>query len=695
MTQMAKTLLIVESPAKAKTIKKFLGSSYKIEASMGHVRDLPKSQFGVDTENNFTPKYITIRGKGDLLKKLRTEAKKADHVLLATDPDREGEAIAWHLAEILELDTNKPIRITFNEITKDAVKKAAKSPRIIDFDLVNAQQTRRILDRIVGYRLSPFLWKKVKKGLSAGRVQSVAVRLITEREEEIENFKAEEYWTIDAIFTTENGELKAKLTKWDDKKPELPNASETKKVIQALKNQTYKVSSVEKRERRRNPLPPFTTSTLQQEAFKRLNFAASRTMRVAQQLYEGIEAGKDGSLGLITYMRTDSVRVSDQAASQASSFLKTTFGAAYVPKAQRIYHTNKKSQDAHEAVRPTYIEKTPESLKQYLSRDQYRLYELIWRRFLSSQAASAVFDTVQVRIVSSDERGTFTVSGSTLKFPGFLKLYPDIEQGTDNKVPEEIKPEQACHLEELKEEQHFTQPPARYSQASLVKELEDLGIGRPSTYAAIIETIKKRGYVVEEEKRFVPTELGQVTVDLLKKHFSDIVDVDFTRELETRLDDIEEGENSPENILADFYKNFDEKLKTAEKLADKVSIADEVTDEPCPNCGRLLVVKMGRYGKFLACPGFPECRFTKPLLKEMPGSCPLDGGKLVERRSKKGRVFYGCENYPDCEFVSWYSPTEKNCHKCGSTMAIKGRGAKREYLCLNKDCGYTQIAGDE
>jgi len=692
---MAKTLLIVESPAKAKTIKKFLGSSYKVEASMGHVRDLPKSQFGVDIEDNFKPKYITIRGKGELLKKLRAEAKKADRVLIATDPDREGEAIAWHLAEILDLDTHKPIRIAFNEITKEAVKTAAKSPRVIDFNLVDAQQTRRILDRIVVYRFIPFLWKILKPGLSAGRVQSVAVRRITEREEEIENFVPEEYWTIDGIFSTESGEIRAKLARWEGNKPELATAEQTQAVSAQLKSFSYTIQSVEKKERRKNPLPPFTTSTLQQEAFRRLNFAASRTMRVAQQLYEGIELGKEGSVGLITYMRTDSVRISEQASAQARAFLKESFGDKYVPTKPRAYQSGKKSQDAHEAIRPSYVDKTPDSIKQYLTRDQYRLYELIWRRFLASQAESAVYDTVQVKIASTDQRALFSVSGSTLKFPGFLTLYPEQDNGAESEVPESLAEGQSCVLKELKEDQHFTQPPARYTQASLVKELEELGIGRPSTYATIIDTIKKRGYVVEEEKKLVPTELGQVTVDLLKHYFDDIVDVDFTRELEARLDAIEEGENSPVKILKGFYTAFDEKLKKAEKTADKVEIADEQTDEPCPNCGRLLVVKMGRYGRFLACPGFPECRFTKPLLKEMPGSCPLDGGKLVERRSKKGRVFYGCENYPDCEFTTWYTPTAKNCPKCGKTMAVKGRGAKREYLCLSSECGNRMPAGDE
>jgi DNA topoisomerase-1 len=689
---MAKYLVIVESPAKAKTIKKFLGSNYMVEASMGHVRDLPKSQFGVNIEKGFEPKYITIRGKGDLIKKLKTQAKKADRVYLATDPDREGEAIAWHLAEILELNPRDSIRIAFNEITKDAVKEASKKPRNLDLQLIEAQQARRILDRIVGYKLSPLLWAKIKKGLSAGRVQSVAVRLIAEREEEINSFSPEEYWTIEGIFNTTNGDITAKLNKWQGEKPLLPNEEETNKILNIIKTENFIISDVEKKERKRNPAPPFTTSTLQQEAWKRLNFAASRTMRVAQELYEGVEIGKEGSLGLITYMRTDSVRVSDQAVEQARRFLQNELGETYVPKDKRVYQTGKKAQDAHEAIRPSYVDKTPANLKAYLSRDQYRLYELIWMRFLSSQAESAVFDTISIKINSSSAQ--FTASGSTLKFPGFLKLYPDQEKETDSKLPS-LKKGTAAKLKDVKSEQHFTQPPPRYSQASLVKELEELGIGRPSTYATIIETIKKRGYVVEEEKRFVPTELGQVTVDLLKDHFSDIVDVDFTRELEEKLDNIEDGQSSSKEILAQFYDAFELELKKAEKLADKVSIADETTDEPCPNCGRFLVVKMGRFGKFLACPGFPDCKFTKPLLKQMPGTCPLDGGNLVERRSKKGRVFYGCANYPNCEFSSWYPPTKKNCPKCGTTMAIKGRGAKKELICLNKDCGYSEAAGDE
>lgn len=701
MSQMAKTLVIVESPAKAKTIKKFLGSKYMIEASMGHVRDLPKSQFGVDIENDFKPKYITIRGKGETLKRLRSQAKKADRIFLATDPDREGEAIAWHLAEILDLNPQDFVRITFNEITKDAVKEATKNPRSIDINLVNAQQTRRILDRIVGYKLSPFLWQKVKKGLSAGRVQSVAVRLISDREEEITSFKPDEYWSIEGLFKTEKGDLSAKLVRWQGEKPNLPNQEETDKVLKALEQEKYKILEVDKRERRRNPAAPFTTSTLQQEAWKRLNFAASRTMRVAQELYEGIEIGKEGSLGLITYMRTDSTRVSDQAVSQARQFIETTLGKEYVPKNKRVYQSGKKAQDAHEAIRPTYLDKTPDSLKPYLSRDQYRLYELIWLRFMSSQTESAVFDTVSIKI--GNDKAQFNASGSTLKFPGFLRLYPDQaeqnskqkEKNDTNSILPEVTTSSKVELKKLNSEQHFTQPPPRYSQASLVKELEDLGIGRPSTYASIIDTIKRRGYVVEEEKRFVPTELGEVTIDLLKEHFSDIVDVDFTRELEEKLDSIEEGNSSPEEILRNFYEPFEEELKKAEANADKVSIADEVTDEPCPNCGKFLVVKMGRFGKFLACPGFPECRFTKPLLKLMPGVCPKDGGNLVERRSKKGRVFYGCENYPDCDFVTWHAPTEKNCPKCGTTMSIRGRGAKKEYICLNEECAYTEKAGDE
>lgn len=687
---MAKTLVIVESPAKAKTIKKFLGTNYTIEASMGHIRDLPKSQFGVDIKDGFTPKYITIRGKGELLKKLKNQAKKADRIFLATDPDREGEAIAWHLAEILDLDPKKSIRITFNEITKDAVKEATKKPRSVNMDLVDAQQTRRILDRIVGYKLSPLLWRKIKKGLSAGRVQSVAVRLICEREEEIANFNKEEYWTIEGLFATTNGELKAKLTKWQGEKPKLLNKDITSELLQKLKGQDYKILDVDKKERKRNPPPPFTTSTLQQEAWRRLNFAASRTMRVAQELYEGIEIGKEGSLGLITYMRTDSVRISDQAALQAEKFIQNELGKEFLPKEKRVYQSSKKVQDAHEAIRPSYVEKTPESLKPFLTRDQFKLYQLIWLRFLSSQAASAVFDTVSVHIGSTEAQ--FTASGSTLKFAGFLQLYPDQEKELDYKLPL-VTPGLATDLKQLFSEQHFTQPPPRYSQASLVKELEDLGIGRPSTYAAIIETIKKRGYVVEEEKRLVPTELGQVTIDLLKDHFSDIVDVDFTRELEEKLDSIEEGQNSPLEILEEFYDSFAKELQEAEDKAGKILIADEVTDEPCPQCGKLLVIKMGRFGKFLACPGFPDCKFTKPLLKQMPGTCPLDNGNLVERRSKKGRVFYGCENYPQCDFISWYPPTKEKCPQCKTTMALKGRGSKQELICLNKDCGYTQKAG--
>ncbi len=688
---MAQNLVIVESPAKAKTIGKYLGRRYLVKASIGHVRDLPKSQFAVDVDNGFTPKYITIRGKGAVVKELRDAAKKANKIFLATDPDREGEAISWHLAQVLDVDPISPCRVTFNEITKHTVQEAFKHPRPIDQDLVDAQQARRILDRIVGYRLSPLLWKKVKKGLSAGRVQSVAVRLICDRESEIQNFRPEEYWTITAELQTATKEkLQAEFYGQANKKLHLTNREEVERILNSVRESPFVVSSVRRSERRRNPAAPFTTSTLQQEASRRLGFTAKKTMRLAQTLYEGVTLGKEGAIGLITYMRTDSTRVSPQALDEAKAMIAETYGEAYVQTRQ--YAGSKRAQDAHEAIRPTFPGRTPDMLKTFLGREELRLYRLIWDRFIASQMAAAVYDTVAAEI---DAGGyTFRAKGSEIKFQGFLLVYKDTKED-NSKEKDGLLPDltvaQQLALARLTEKQHFTEPPARYTEAALVKTLEELGIGRPSTYASIIDTIQSRGYVVREQKKFYPTELGQIVVELLKEFFSRIIDVEFTASLEAQLDEIEDGKVEWVAVLEQFYGPFEQELRHAENEMQAVQITPIESDVVCELCGRRMVQKTGRFGKFLACPGFPECRNTKPLLNDTGAKCPKCQNKLVERRSKKGRLFYGCLSYPECDFVIWNKPVpNKSCPVCGGLLVEKQSGGQKLHVCSNQECRFEE-----
>jgi DNA topoisomerase-1 len=690
---LAHTLVIVESPAKAKTIGKFLGRNYTIKSSMGHIRDLPKSQFGVDVEHGFEPHYITIRGKGAIVKELRAAAQKSQRVLLATDPDREGEAIAWHLQHLLELPPG-PVRIEFNEITRNAVQEAIKKPREIDQNRVDAQQARRVLDRVVGYRLSPLLWRKVRKGLSAGRVQSVAVRLIVDREREIEAFQPEEYWSLTAwLLAGGDGEaFPAKLFKYAGEEPKIKNEGEMQAILAALEGASYVVTEVKQRERRKNPAPPFTTSTLQQEASRKLNFTARRTMQVAQQLYEGIDlGGSEGPVGLITYIRTDSTRIASVAQLEARDFLMERFGPEYVPEDLRQFKGRKDIQDAHEAIRPTSVWREPEALKNVLTRDQFRLYNLIWERFVASQMQAAVMDTMTVKISAGP--CLFRATGSVVKFPGYLRVYQEGSDG-EGKEQEQRLPALATgevlKLQSLEPKQHFTQPPPRYTEATLVKTLEELGIGRPSTYAPTIETILERGYVVREQKQFIPTELGRVVVDLLKEHFPDIIDVEFTAQMEQQLDEIEAGKLSWRQVVAEFYEPFSRVLERAEREIDTIELPEEVSEEKCELCGRNLVIKTGRFGKFLACPGFPECRFTKPLLETIGVNCPRCGGEIVARRTKRGRKFYGCQNYPECNYVSWDKPTNRNCPRCGTRLVEKASRQGVRLLCPSKECGYEE-----
>lgn len=680
---MAKTLVIVESPAKAKTISKFLGSNYVVRSSMGHVRDLPKSQLGVDIDNDFAPKYINIRGKGNIIKELREAAKNSSRVLLAADPDREGEAIAWHLQEILNIAKETPCRVVFNEITRPAVQEAIKKPRPIGLDQVYAQQARRILDRLVGYMISPLLWQKVRGGLSAGRVQSVAVRLICEREEEIKNFVPEEYWTLAAILKTPGGDvLEAKLVDVN-----LRCRDEVEQVLAGLAGARYLVSKVQRRRVSRKPPAPFITSTLQQEANRRLNFTAKRTMRVAQELYEGVEVPDEGRVGLITYLRTDSTRISPLAQEEARQFIARAFGTEYLPGEPPAFKADKKAQDAHEAIRPTLAGRRPQDVKEALTADQYKLYKLIWERFLASQMAAAVFEQTTVTVAAG--KYNFRASGSVVVFPGFRVIYApdDEEQAT---LPALAEGEE-LQLLELKPEQHFTQPPPRYNDASLVKALEEKGIGRPSTYAPIIDTILERGYVVREGKNLVPTELGFVVTELLKTYFPNIIDVEFTAQMEAQLDQIEEGDVPWQRVVRDFYDPFVAELSRARAEIERVHLEEEVVDETCPHCGRQLVVKRGRYGKFLACPGFPECQFTKPYVESTGVSCPKCGGEVVLRRSKKGRIFYGCSNYPKCDYISWQQPTDKVCPQCGERLVKKqSRRGGGTLACPRKGCGYSE-----
>ncbi|MGE7271126.1 type I DNA topoisomerase [Brevibacillus panacihumi] len=690
---MADTLVIVESPAKAKTIGKYLGSKYIVKASMGHVRDLPKSQTGVDVTRSFEPKYITIRGKGDVLKSLKDAAKKVKKVYLAADPDREGEAIAWHLAQYLGLDMSQPLRVVFNEITKDAIKEAFKHPRHINMDLVNAQQARRILDRLVGYNISPILWKKVRKGLSAGRVQSVTVKLIIDREREIQQFVPEEYWTIASKLLSNGKEFEAKFYGYGEEKVELSSEDDVKQVFEKIKDQPFTVKKVTKRERKRNPAAPFITSSLQQEAARKLNFRTAKTMRIAQELYEGIDVGgKEGAVGLITYMRTDSTRISETAQKEAKDYILEKYGQDYILTEPRVQAKKENAQDAHEAIRPTSVSRTPDEIKQFLSRDQLRLYRLIWERFLASQMASAVLDTMSVDIEAGGV--IFRATGSKVKFPGFMKVYIE---GNDDGTEEEsflppIEEGQVLESRELEPNQHFTQPPPRYSEARLVKTLEELGIGRPSTYAPTLETVQKRGYVALEEKRFVPTELGEIIITLMEEFFPEILDVEFTAKMESGLDAVEEGITDWVKVLDSFYHDFAKRVAYAEEEMKEVEIKDEESDENCELCGSVMVYKLGRFGKFLACSGFPDCRNTKAIVKEIGVKCPnCETGSIIERKSKKSRIFYGCNRYPECDFVSWDKPIARPCPKC-SHMLVEKKRKKQGVSIVCTNCDYQEEA---
>ncbi len=682
-----KTLVIVESPAKAKTIERHLGKNYIVRASMGHLRDLPKSQFGIDVENEFSPKYINVRGKGDLIRALKKEAKNADKIYLASDPDREGEAIAWHLAFILGVDPEKDCRIVFHEITKPAIEEAVLHPRPIHMEQVDAQQARRMLDRIVGYKLSPLLWRKVRKGLSAGRVQSVTVRLICDREREIDAFQSEEYWTVEAKLKKGKNAFTADVTHAHGKKLSLHSEVETSRLTEDLAQQDFKVKEVKRSERHKKPASPFTTSSLQQDAARKLGFTSGRTMMIAQQLYEGIVLGRHGSTGLITYMRTDSTRISNLAIDEARSYLTEEYGKEYIPTRPNIYAMGKKAQDAHEAIRPTSILRTPSDVEQYLNRDQLRLYTLIWQRFAASQMSAAVYDTIAAQIAAGDYQ--LRAHGSKLKFKGYTAVYVGAEiakKEKDTLLPE-LEAGDMLALSELKPEQHFTEPPPRYNDASIVKTLEEMGIGRPSTYAPIIETIQKRGYVERREKQFRPTELGFIVTDMLEEYFKDIVDVKFTANLEGELDEVADGTLNKNDLLRKFYAPFEETLKNAEEVIGTVEIPDEVTDIPCDKCGRMMVVKQGRFGKFLACPGFPDCRNAKPLLRDTGVACPKCGGKIVERKSRRGRAFFGCDRYPDCDYTTWDEPQQETCKVCGAFMQKHRYRTGRSILyCSNETC---------
>lgn len=682
---MADNLVIVESPAKAKTIEKYLGKRYKVIASMGHVRDLPRSQMGVDTEDNYEPKYITIRGKGPVVKELKKHAKKAKKVFLASDPDREGEAIAWHLSKILELEDSKENRVVFNEITKDAVKDSFKHPRGIEMDLVDAQQARRILDRLVGYNISPVLWKKVKKGLSAGRVQSVALKLVIDRENEIRNFKPEEYWTIEGEFRYKKSKFTAKFLHYKNKPYKLNKKEDVEKITAALDGDEFEITNVNKKEKTRNPANPFTTSTLQQEAARKLNFKARKTMMIAQQLYEGIDLKRQGTVGLITYMRTDSTRISGQAKSEAKNYIIDKYGNEYV--SNRKASGKQGDQDAHEAIRPTSTLRTPEEMKPFLTRDQHRLYKLIWERFVASQMAPAILDTIALDVTQNDIK--FRANGQTIKFKGFMTLYVETKDDKDsdkeNKLPK-LEQGDKVTATQIEPAQHFTQPPPRYTEARLVKTLEELKIGRPSTYAPTIDTIQKRNYVKLESKRFMPTELGEIVYEQVKEYFPEIIDVEFTVNMETLLDKIAEGDMNWRKVVGDFYNSFKQDVERAEEEMEKIEIKDEPAGEDCEVCGSPMVIKMGRYGKFMACSNFPDCRNTKAIVKTIGVKCPTcKDGEVVERKSKKNRIFYGCSNYPECDFISWDKPVGRDCPKCNHYLVDKKKGRSSQVTCSNCD----------
>ena len=687
---MAKSLVIVESPAKAKTIKKFLGNNYVVKASVGHIIDLPKSKLGVDIDNNFEPDYITIRGKGPVLKEIRQEAKKVDKIYLATDPDREGEAISWHLAKALNIPQDTPCRIEFNEITKNAIKNAIKKPRVINQSIVDAQQARRVLDRLVGYKISPLLWRKVRKGLSAGRVQSVATKIIKDREGEISSFVQEEYWSLALKVEDKNkAKFEVKFQNDDNGNKDLKSEAEVNNILNRIKNKILNIISVKKSEKKRNPYSPFTTSTLQQEASNKLGYSTKKTMSIAQQLYEGIELEKEGSVGLITYMRTDSTRISDEARKDTHEYITEGYGKDYVGQESNKKVEKKSIQDAHEAIRPTDVLRSPSSIKSSLTKEQYTLYKLIWERFVSSQMAPAVFDTLSIDL--EVEGIMFRASGSRLKFDGFLKVYSHASISDDINLPEM---QEGDIIKVLKPEpkQHFTQPPPRYTEASLVKIMEELGIGRPSTYSPTISTILSRGYVEKENKYLKPTELGMIVSELLEDYFPDILDINFTAEMEKRLDLIGEGDSEWKELISNFYGPFEEMLKIAEKDMEALDLVEE-SDEVCKVCSAIMLIKHGRYGKFLACSNYPECTHTEPILNKIGVKCPdCEEGEIIERRSKKGRLFYGCSTFPKCRFVSWYKPLERKCPECSSVLFHKKNKSGDKITCSNKECKYEEKA---
>ncbi|MDR7856279.1 type I DNA topoisomerase [Tissierella sp.] len=691
---MHKNLVIVESPAKAKTIEKFLGKNYKVIASVGHIRDLPKSSLGIDIDNDFEPKYITIRGKGPVIKELKDLAKKSNKIYLATDPDREGEAISWHLAHILGINENDKIRVEFNEITKDAVTNAIKHPREINIDLVDAQQARRILDRLVGYKISPLLWRKIRKGLSAGRVQSVAVKLICDRDDEIQNFIPKEYWSIKAKLENNKELFEAlyygEIINNKETKIELNTKFDVDNVLNNIDKKNFFVKDIKEGTKKRNPYPPYTTSTLQQDASKKLGFSTKKTMIIAQQLYEGIDIKGEGSVGLITYMRTDSTRISNEAILAISNFVKENYGDKYTKGGNNYANKSKKnSQDAHEAIRPTSIIKTPLSIQESLTKDQFKLYKLIWERLVGSQMTAAIYKTISVSIISNNS--IFKATGSQLSFDGFLKVYiTSDEEEKDMKIPA-LEINNKLNVKDIIPNQHFTQPPPKYTEASLIKALEELGIGRPSTFAPTIATILARNYVILEKKYFVPTELGLLVNDLLMEYFNIVVNEKFTANLEEELDNIAEGDLSWVDVVKGFYKDFAIILEKAEDEIEEIIIEDEVSDVICEKCGRNMVVKHGRFGKFLACPGYPECKNTKAIVEELKVNCPKCDGNIVKRKSKKGRIFYGCNNYPNCDFVSWDEPMEEKCPRCGSLMVEKKSRKEKKIKCTNEDCGYTNV----
>ena len=683
-------LVIVESPSKAKTIGKYLGPDYTVKASMGHLRDLPKSTMGVDLEGDFTPHYIPVRGKEDLIKELKSAASSVDTVYLATDPDREGEAISWHLKELLNLPDSKAQRVTFNEITQRVVRESIQNPRDIDYDLVDAQQARRILDRIVGYQLSPLLWKKVRRGLSAGRVQSVATRLVVDRENEIRAFVAREYWSLDVELSRigKSGSFTAHY--WgEDKKRELENEAQTQAVIEDISGKEFTVTNVKKAEKKRTAAPPFTTSTLQQEASRKLGMTPKRTMAIAQQLYEGVDVEGEGTLGLITYMRTDSLRLSDEAMAAAADFIRNRYGAPYYYGKFHVFKTKNSAQDAHEAIRPTHVELDPERVRGSLTQEQYKLYKLIWSRFLASQMANAVYDTVSIDTECAGH--IFRSSHQSMRFPGFIAVY---EEGRDDETEAvgaalpDLQPGDKARMDSFKKEQHFTQPPARYTEATLVKAMEEKGVGRPSTYASIVATIQDREYVIKQDKRLAPTALGEVVTGLMLERFNDIIDVEFTANMEGKLDAVEEGKQNWKELLGEFYGGFKQELSDAEAAMEgvRLKVPEEETDEVCELCGRKMVIKMGRFGKFLACPGFPDCKNAKPLVERMPGRCPKCGSGMLKRKSKKGYAYYACEKGADCGFMSWDVPTAEDCPKCGQTLFKKSGRGRMKPFCINEAC---------